>query len=1705
NNLDEDGSFADQSFNYDENQVAGAEIATVEATDLDGITSFVFTDTGTDTSADGFFKIDSNGVITITAAGVASVANDFESAPNSGDYLITMTDGAGTTTNATITLSENNLDEDGSFADQSFNYDENQVAGAEIATVEATDLDGITSFVFTDTGTDTSADGFFKIDSNGVITITAAGVASVANDFESAPNSGDYLITMTDGAGTTTNATITLSENNLNEDVSITATTNSRVSEEGLAGGVADTTGNTDTTDSVNASGIITIEDLDNDTLNVSLSGPSTALIANGETVQWSWDTDTNTLTGYIGTPNESSYLEVMSVVLTAPAGNSSGNWNYDVMLLAPVTHPDGTTEDNLSVNFGVNVDDGNGSTTNSNFNVVIEDDAPEANVDDLTITNAIGTSFGQIDVQGADSDYSADLTGNVSGWSNVAGSENYFADSGITTGGETIYYYVDPENPDVLIAYTSDTSSEYGSVGATQSLVFTLTVDPNSGEYELDLKQPITEVLTTNANLTGNIPGGNDEDLFILLQGEVVGEVAADDVVKCSITATGPNGEVENVNTSPNGIGIGSGKDISAGETLILTFSEPVTNNLTLTLSNNNGSNYAGSATFFVSGFDSNGVSIQETFIGSSTDFETFLLNSDFVDINLIELSTADGNDFNLKTINTETITTVTSGSDLGFNVDIIDSDGDVDSDNDFNITLDSPSALLAVTPYAFASLNEANLLSNSTDSDSETLLFKAGDNEVNNFSFGNIDNITVSDIRQPIDWRLENGVLIGSMNGRGDLLKLTLDWDSISAGQQGAVVLDAELLGKLPHNIDVDNLSITGIQVFATDSSGQSVESNVTMNIADHNFAPEFLSGSDTDISAANQDVYNFSFSANNLDSGTLVGSVTAHDIDLAGTLHYSFADGSQDNGMFTINATTGEITLNQDIDTGGTTNHVLNVLVTDESNLTDSAIVNIELTNTNEAPVATDDYFGVGLYSQYFSYSDSSDGGNLSNVNQVRRFINNNEADATFIATTLNYSLGNGDLGTGTSLQEFLGDDAASLSTDPDDSSDAILHMQGFIELDAGRYGLKVTADDGYSVVIDGVVVAEVSRNQSSSTRYPGENGHIYFDITDPGAHSIEIIYWDQGGAYQLDIELGEFNDANQQIGSYTPLGDQVITNEVTVLEDTPYTFTADSIIANDSDPDGDLLTIISVDNAENGTVSLDADGNVIFTPTTGYTGPASYSYTIQDPEGLTDTATVYFDILPDRDYSYMDGSHGDNVLNGTDNHDIIVSDTSGIQIVQGENYNIAFILDSSGSMGASTVATAKEQLIEVFKTLVTAASGTNSGTVNIAVIDFSTSAVISLNFDILDLDIDALINGDNAAWNAITNGGRTDYVDAFNSAVSWFNSDDVTSNSGNNLTYFITDGKHNESGSPQDAFDLLSGLSEVEAVGIKDSINEQDIISYDTDGQVRTNISVDNLADVILGQESALLQGADQASGGLGNDIIFGDLVEFSGINGQGITALQNLVAQKTQVDANDVSVQDIHAFITANPSYFDVANADDGADNLIGGIGNDILFGQGGNDTLIGGTGDDTLIGGLGSDTMTGDEGADSFIWSASSLNDITSTDHITDFNHVEDKLDLSDILQVDSLNDLSQYISFSDDSGSTSINIDIDKDGSFEQQIVLNGVDLTDVYGSNDDGVIINGLLDDGALIVDATDATPAQNVAAIDPLENVPDGNIIP
>jgi len=96
--------------------------------------------------------------------------------------------------------------------------------------------------------------------------------------------------------------------------------------------------------------------------------------------------------------------------------------------------------------------------------------------------------------------------------------------------------------------------------------------------------------------------------------------------------------------------------------------------------------------------------------------------------------------------------------------------------------------------------------------------------------------------------------------------------------------------------------------------------------------------------------------------------------------------------------------------------------------------------------------------------------------------------------------------------------------------------------------------------------------------------------------------------------------------------TPVNDNptAVDDSPTVGNSAPTTI---DVLKNDSSlPDGpETLTVTTVSTASHGTVTI-VGGQVIYTPTAGYVGPDSFTYTISDGNGGTATATVTLDVVP-----------------------------------------------------------------------------------------------------------------------------------------------------------------------------------------------------------------------------------------------------------------------------------------------------------------------------------------------------------------------------------------------------------------------------------------------------------------------------------------
>jgi large repetitive protein len=102
-------------------------------------------------------------------------------------------------------------------------------------------------------------------------------------------------------------------------------------------------------------------------------------------------------------------------------------------------------------------------------------------------------------------------------------------------------------------------------------------------------------------------------------------------------------------------------------------------------------------------------------------------------------------------------------------------------------------------------------------------------------------------------------------------------------------------------------------------------------------------------------------------------------------------------------------------------------------------------------------------------------------------------------------------------------------------------------------------------------------------------------------------------------------GAANDTGTVTVTVTSVNDApVATDDVaTIDEDTPTTFSA--LGGNDTDVDLETLAVTAVANPNNGAVVLNG-GQPIFTPDAGFSGSASFEYTVSDGAGGTDAGLV-----------------------------------------------------------------------------------------------------------------------------------------------------------------------------------------------------------------------------------------------------------------------------------------------------------------------------------------------------------------------------------------------------------------------------------------------------------------------------------------------
>lgn len=140
-------------------------------------------------------------------------------------------------------------------------------------------------------------------------------------------------------------------------------------------------------------------------------------------------------------------------------------------------------------------------------------------------------------------------------------------------------------------------------------------------------------------------------------------------------------------------------------------------------------------------------------------------------------------------------------------------------------------------------------------------------------------------------------------------------------------------------------------------------------------------------------------------------------------------------------------------------------------------------------------------------------------------------------------------------------------------------------------------------------------------STSVTLPSSGVFYIGVLTDSGAVVVEQSDANNGAADPGAITVGAGNDAPTAV-------DDTLTTD----EDTPGMV---NVLANDSDPEAQPLTVTGVTTPGHGTAVNNGDGTVTYTPAANYNGADTFSYTISDGHGGTDTADVSVTVTPVND--------------------------------------------------------------------------------------------------------------------------------------------------------------------------------------------------------------------------------------------------------------------------------------------------------------------------------------------------------------------------------------------------------------------------------------------------------------------------------------
>jgi len=165
----------------------------------------------------------------------------------------------------------------------------------------------------------------------------------------------------------------------------------------------------------------------------------------------------------------------------------------------------------------------------------------------------------------------------------------------------------------------------------------------------------------------------------------------------------------------------------------------------------------------------------------------------------------------------------------------------------------------------------------------------------------------------------------------------------------------------------------------------------------------------------------------------------------------------------------------------------------------------------------------------------------------------------------------------------------------------------------------------------------------------------------------------------GVVALAMGGGGSKDVTTQPVNHKP---NATDDKIVIDEDTPISNI--NVLGNDTDPDGDALTVIAA-TSPNGLVSINPDGTLNFSPTLNFDGETIISYILSDDKGETQAGTVIVTVKPINDAPIISG---DTSGTGSEDNGVIIGTLSATD-ADGIKDNTYYTVTSTTMHGTASI--------------------------------------------------------------------------------------------------------------------------------------------------------------------------------------------------------------------------------------------------------------------------------------------------------------------------------------------------------------------------------------------------------------------------------